>query len=838
MSSEIEGLIASHPSTKELIKYLKEWANIKPARFVLIKGFFLHFQKPLFHILEQVFKKKFIFLNYATRENIRYLKSLNTYSKTTLKFSVLKNTLIKSNFSNQSKVYTKRDFSIKGDTISFWPIELDNPVRAIFFGEEIEELEVYDSIYGTRIKRIEELVLGDLSLAESDNFINISSDNNKIFKGACLSFSDEEKRVEDKIISFDFQYPQLFFHRFDLLKKEIIRLIGLSYKPIIYTKHKNEIPKELRKYVVKSDTTIESGFYSKDLKTIFITDRELFGTIFLVKKGKESDSTKFLRQLEGEIKVGSYLVHEDYGVAIYGGITQEPDNKQFILLKYAEGDELLVPLNQAHKLTKYIAPTDKAPQITRLGKGMWNRLKTKIKKSIGLLARELLEGLAKREISKVSPIDEIKTEAYKDFSDKFAYEETEDQLVAIRQIEEDLMKERPMNRLIVGDVGFGKTEVFMRAAFRIIESGQQVAILAPTTVLVAQHYSVLKERFRGFPVRIASLSRFGLRQENSTAINKINSGEIDIVVGTHRLLSNDVSFKNLGLIVIDEEQKFGVKQKEILKNLNTQVHTITLSASPIPRTLSMALSQILDISIITTPPRGRKPIKTNVVNFAWTKLIDAITFELKRGGQVYFVHNEVRTIDSMKAKLQGYLPSLRIAIGHGQMEPAQLEKVMEDFYNKKYDVLLCTTIIENGLDMPNVNTLIVNNAQNFGLAQLYQLRGRVGRSDEQAYAHLLYSHKSERIEEIVKAEIVETEEYIEKKKPKGYKADQRLQAIHDLQELGSGFSLASRDLEIRGAGNILGKEQHGNILNIGLGLYMQLLNEEIERLKMIKRQNN
>ncbi len=835
MFSEPEKLIASHKATKELISTLKGWEKEKLARFVLVKGFFLHYQNILFKILEKHFKESFIFLNYATRENVRYLKSLQVLRKEELKFSSLKKSLSENNFSNQTKVYEKRDYSIKGDTISFWPIEMENSVRATFFGEDIETLEMFDGVYGTRIKPLDEVTLGDLSLAESDNFINSSGSKSKIFSGVYLSFSEEETGLEDGIISYDLAYPQLFFQRFDILQQEIKRLTEQGYSPLIFTKHPQEIPEKLRKFVQKSDTSLESGFVSKELNTILLTDRELFGTIFLVKKAKESDSSKFLRQLEGEIKVGNYLVHEDYGIAVYGGITQEPDNKQFILLKYAEGDELLIPLNQAYKLTKYIAPTEKAPEITRLGKGMWNSLKARIKKSIGLLARELIEGFAKRELARVDPLSGDASPAYREFVENFEYEETEDQLTAIRQIEEDLLKDKPMNRLIVGDVGFGKTEVFMRAAFKIIESGKQVAILAPTTVLVAQHYSVLKERFKNFPVKIASLSRFGSQEENKKVINQIKSGDIDIVVGTHRLLSTDISFKNLGLIVIDEEQKFGVKQKELFKKLNTTVHTITLSATPIPRTLSMALSQILDISLITTPPQGRKPIQTIVDHFKWGKVVDAITFETKRGGQVYFLHNEVRTINSIKAKLQAYLPSIKVAIGHGQMNPDELERVMEDFYNKKYDVLLCTTIIENGLDMPNVNTIIVNKAQNFGLAQLYQLRGRVGRSEEQAYAYVFYTHKSEDLDKHPdKPEIIETEEYIEHKKPKSDRADQRLKAIHDLQELGSGFSLASRDLEIRGAGNILGKEQHGNILNIGLGLYMQLLNEEMERLKSIR----
>jgi len=832
MSLELEKFIASHSSTKKIISVLKGWVKQKSARILFVKNFFPHYRNILLKILEKEFDSNFLNLNLSTRESVKYAKTIKIYGKEEFTFSSLKNLLAENNFSHQTKVYTKKDFSIKGDTISFWPIELDDPVRASFFGEELEKLEQFDAVYGTKIRSISEVPIGNVKVEEVGSFVELIGNSNQIFPNTILSFSEGTEEA-DETVSYDFIYPQLFFKRFDLLEQEVKRLSGLGYKIIIYTKHEKDLPSSLHRFVESTSDQIESGFVSKEIKTVLITDRELFGTIFLSKKTKETDSTKFLRQLEGEIQIGDFLVHEDYGIAVYGGITQEEEGMAHISLKYAEGDELLMPLTQANKLTKYIAPGEKPPAITRLGKGMWNRLKLKVKKSVGNLAKELLESFAKRELVRIKPLEEANSESYKKFVEEFEYEETEDQIVAIKQIEEDLKKDKPMNRLIVGDVGFGKTEVFMRAAFKVVESGKQVAILAPTTVLVAQHHTVLSDRFKNFPFTVTALSRFGTKDENKEVINKISNGSADIIVGTHKLLSGSVKFKNLGLLVIDEEQKFGVKQKELLKKINVDVHTITLSATPIPRTLSMALSQILDISIITTPPSGRKPIKTIVEHFKWPKVIEAIQFETKRGGQVYFVHNEVQTIGSIKEKLHSFMPELKIAVGHGQQPPEMLEQTMEDFYHKKYDVLLCTTIIENGLDMPNVNTLIVNKAQNFGLSQLYQLRGRVGRSEEQAYAYIYYTHKGDS-DKHDSDKIIEGEETIEKQKIKSDKADQRLRAIDELQELGSGFSLASRDLEIRGAGNVLGREQHGNILNIGLGLYMQLLTEEIDRLKSLK----
>ena len=435
-------------------------------------------------------------------------------------------------------------------------------------------------------------------------------------------------------------------------------------------------------------------------------------------------------------------------------------------------------------------------------------------------------------MAKAQTIPQASSQAFQKFLHEFPYHETADQLRTEKDIYKDLAGDKPMNRLIVGDVGFGKTEMAMRAAYLVAEAGMQVAVLCPTTVLAAQHLKVFTDRFKTTSFKVASMSRFS-KADNKSIAEGIKAGKTDIVIGTHRLLSTDIEFKKLGLIVIDEEQKFGVKQKEKLKQLEYGAHILTLSATPIPRTLSMALSSIQEVSIIQTPPEGRKQVKTFVAKHDKQKIVNAIAAEVNRDGQVYYLHNRVSTILSVYRQLQLLLPGVRFIYGHGQLEPEILEKTIGDFYNGKYDVLICSTIIENGIDMPNVNTIIIEQAQNFGLGQLYQLRGRVGRGERQAYAYLFYEGEDPGKKEAVGEG--ELDEKLLKQKRQHQKYKERLKAILELQELGSGFRLASRDLEIRGAGNLLGREQHGNIRYIGYGLYMQLLAGEIERLKSLNR---
>ena len=532
-------------------------------------------------------------------------------------------------------------------------------------------------------------------------------------------------------------------------------------------------------------------------------------------------SQKLFSDLKG-LKPGDYLVHLDHGIGIYNQqlIINE---KQYYLIEYDQGDKLYVPFGLERKLSRYVAFTE--PKISRLGSSLWQKVKRKVKEETEKFAKELLEIYARREIVTRPPYsgeDEIDFQ----LASSFKYEETPDQAEAIEEIKKDLEKDIPMDRIVCGDVGFGKTEVALRAMVKVVKSGFQVVMICPTTILTNQHFQNFKERLKNLPIKIAMLSRLQSKKEQKEIIEGLKNGRIDIVIGTHRLLSRDIEFKNLGLLIIDDEQRFGVKQKEKFKKIRASLDVLSLSATPIPRTLYMAFSSLKNISLIQTPPIGRLPVKTFILPFKdynpptassrsslrserTPKIIkEAIENEISRGGQVYYLHNRVETIEIVKIFLEKLLPKVRFGIAHGRMKEKELVKVMEDFQNKKIDVLIATTIIENGLDLPNVNTLIVTDSTRLGLSQAYQIRGRIGRSHIQAFAYFFYpSRLSE-------------------------KAKMRLDALKEAEELGSGYKIALKDLEIRGAGNILGREQSGNINKIGLNLYCQILSEAIEKLKL------
>ncbi len=547
------------------------------------------------------------------------------------------------------------------------------------------------------------------------------------------------------------------------------------------------------------------GFKNEKLKISLITDREIYGE-------QNLKHTPIRQQVDQafimELRPNDYVVHLDHGIGRFTKMTSnvvDGITKEYFVLQYAEGDKLYVPVETADKISKYIGLTH--PKLHRLSGGQWYQLTRKIKQEAKVLAQELLKIYAKREMVKIKPFQHDTPED-KELEKTFPYEETIDQARAIADVKHDLEKETPMDRLICGDVGFGKTEVAVRAAFKAVMNKTQVALLSPTTILTQQHYDTFKERLKRFSINVGVLSRFETDKEQEKTIRGLKSGAIDIVIGTHRLLSSDVAFKNLGLIIIDEEQRFGVKAKEKLKALRTQSHILTLTATPIPRTLNIALSGVRDVSVIETAPEGRLPIETYIEPYTEEIIQKAVSAELERGGQVYYLHNKVETISLAAEQLKKLIPQAKIGIAHGRLAEKDLAQAMQDFDTKKTNILVCSTIIENGLDLPNVNTLIVDNATNFGLAQLYQLRGRIGRGQRQAYAYFLYHRK----------------------KLKG-NARKRLQALMEAKKLGSGFQLALRDLEIRGAGNILGKEQHGKVSAIGLSLYTRLLAQAIEELK-------
>ncbi|MBN1331991.1 DEAD/DEAH box helicase [Candidatus Dojkabacteria bacterium] len=749
-----------------------------------------------------------------TSEIERFLQNIEQLDKN-FTYAAVELILEKNGFEICPKVEETGQFSRIGDVISAWPIGYLHPIRIEFFDEEIEKMYIYDEIYGTEVEKISEIIIGDTHILDDKvewGNISIETKADKLAGIYQIIVFGHFPLAADSTIELAMDYPQLFYGRIDLFEREMQRLENAGWKILIQTKHEMQLPDTLKKYLSKK-TDLAAGFLDKKDKTAFFTDRELFGTLFITKEKQKKISSKKARQLlekiEGEVEIGDYLVHEDHGIGLYKGLVRE-NKEEYLSLGYANEDELLIPFNQLHKVTKFINVSSEPPVITTLDRQTWQKIAKKARKSIILFAKDLAEHYAKIELSKAPIIQTSQDAAYEKFVSGFGYEETEDQRATIRDVLSDIASQNPMNRLIVGDVGFGKTEVAMRAAFKVVQDGYQVAVLCPTTVLAMQHYKVFKDRFKKFGMKVDMLSRFRASMENRDTVEKLNNGKIDIIIGTHRLLSSDVKIAKLGLVIIDEEQKFGVRQKEKLKQIKYGAHILSMTATPIPRTLSMALAEIQDISIISTPPKGRKPVATFVHEKNWDEIRNAIKKEVERGGQVYFVHNRVQTIQSVRKKLEALLPEIRFVLGHGQMNESQLEKNITDFYENKYNVLICTTIIENGIDMPNVNTIVIDKAQNFGLGQLYQLRGRVGRSRKQAFAYLFHDGESKE----------------EKKYTK------RLKAIMENQELGAGFKIASSDLEIRGAGNLLGKEQHGNISKIGLALYMQMLAEEIERLRL------
>ncbi|SHF13076.1 transcription-repair coupling factor [Caldanaerobius fijiensis DSM 17918] len=555
--------------------------------------------------------------------------------------------------------------------------------------------------------------------------------------------------------------------------------------------------------------TLSNGFEYPDIRFVVVSDEEIFGTArkkrsFIVKK--EGRIKSF-----AELKPGDYVVHVNHGIGRYVGINKiqvDGVTRDYLYIQYAGADKLYVPVDQLDMIQKYIGSEDAPPKLSKLGGSEWARTKSKVKQSIKNIASELIKLYAERSAMKgyAYPQD---TPWQRQFEDQFPYEETPDQLRAIEEVKADMESDKVMDRLLCGDVGYGKTEVAIRAAFKAAISGKQVAVLCPTTILAEQHYNTFSNRFKDFPIKVDMLSRFRSKERQKETIKGIKDGTVDVVIGTHRLLQKDVVFHDLGLLIIDEEQRFGVRHKERIKQLKKNVDVLTLTATPIPRTLYMSLLNIRDMSVLENPPGERFPVQTYVVEYNDALIRDAILKELNRGGQVYFVYNRVASINNMATYLAQLVPEASIAVAHGQMSEKQLENVMMQFYEGKYDILLCTTIIETGLDIPNVNTIIVYDADNFGLSQLYQLRGRVGRSNRLAYAYFTYR----------------------KDKVLSQEAEKRLEAIKEFTEFGSGFKLALRDLEIRGAGNILGAEQHGHMMSVGYDMYMRLMEEAIKELK-------
>lgn len=562
--------------------------------------------------------------------------------------------------------------------------------------------------------------------------------------------------------------------------------------------------------ILISHGLLSGGFELVNARLVVITEGEIFGQR---KRKKQEQPRGASNRMEPftDLKVGDYVVHINHGVGRYKGIVPLDIGgirKEYLLIKYFGEDKLYVPTDQVSLLQKYLGAEADSPRLSKLGGAEWNRVKSRVRQAVRDMAQELLALYASRETAQGYAFGQDNV-WQKEFEDAFPYEETQDQLKGITDVKRDMEHARPMDRLLCGDVGYGKTEVALRAAFKAVMESKQVAVLVPTTILAQQHYNTFRERFAGYPVKVEMLSRFRSPREQRQIVQELKEGQVDIVIGTHRLVQDDIVFKDFGLLVVDEEQRFGVTHKEKLKKIRTNVDVLTLTATPIPRTLHMSLVGVRDTSLLETPPENRFPVQTYVLEEDPVLIREAIKRELGRGGQVYYVHNRVAGLDNVALWLKSLVPEVRIVVAHGQMREEDLEQIMLDFIDGVYDVMICTTIIESGLDIPNVNTLIVKEANNFGLAQLYQLRGRVGRSNRLAYAYLTFR------KDMVLNEV----------------AEKRLAAIREFTQFGSGYKIAMRDLEIRGAGNLLGAEQHGHIAAVGFDLYCRLLEEAVQEAR-------
>lgn len=643
-----------------------------------------------------------------------------------------------------------------------------------------------------------------------ENIINEFAGKNKIYLNNFLDDTPLE------VLDLDSEPIPIFdanFGKFTDFTKQFE-----NYNILIATDYPERVKEELAEHGVFHFQTVENTFATGSLihglKLLFVTDRELFN-----KSNKNTTSTKrrpYKSKMEyieslNDISEGDYVVHSIHGVGIYGGLTkQEIDGqlKDYLTIEYSNKDRLHIPAEQINLLSRYRGAGNIKPKLSRMGGADWENTKSRVKKEVETIAYDLLKLYARRKMKEgiaFSPDTPMQIE----LEDSFEYIETPDQLKAIKDVKSDMESNTPMDRLICGDVGFGKTEVAMRAIFKAVASGKQVAVIVPTTLLAFQHYSTISERFKPFGVNVELLSRFRSKKEQTETLKHLTIGTCDVVIGTHRLLQKDILFKDLGLLVIDEEHRFGVRHKEKIKEMRENIDILSMSATPIPRTLYMSLSGIKDISVINTPPTNRLPIKTFVGNYNEQALKNAILHELDRDGQVFYLYNRVETILDFKVTLEKLVPNARIAVAHGQMDEKALEEIIVDFSNHEYDILLCTTIIENGIDIPNANTMIIHDSDKLGLAQLYQIRGRVGRRERQAYCYCFYKANKDLTNE----------------------AKERLKAIKEFTTLSSGYRIAMRDIEIRGVGNLLGTKQHGHMVNVGFDTYCQLLEDTVCQLK-------
>ncbi len=836
---------------KDFLKDLKFFTgkNIFSRKEELIYNFLL--DKKCIYVLDE----KFLFYKYPAPENLKnYVIHIEKGSD--IKYHEILNALIKAGYSREEKVYNPGEFAVRGEIIDIFIHGENLPVRIELDFDTVSAIHYFSPETQYNINSVDEIKLFLYNLENLNNEVPVSA---YFKKGDVLFFYSEylELRLKKTFNLLleeqeDIFNPDEIFKFIEKNKQIYIRELPYGYDSIHFKVNlippyngnldaaisdiKEELNKGNRITVVADNELslkqlkeairieninfvtgeITTGFIFEELKEGFIKESEITGKVKLSQE-RETYLFEQIGDIE-ELQEGEYVVHQDYGIGIYRGIKrvkQGETEKDFIEIEYANNAKMLVPFDKIGKIHRYIGDSEKPPELSRLDNKSFQKIKKRVEISVTGIARQLLELYAIRNSIKGFrfPAD---TEWQKEFELKFPYQETESQLKCMEEIKKDMESFRPMDRLLCGDSGYGKTELAVRAAFKAVMAGKQVALLCPTTILAHQHHRVFSERMKDYPVKIEVLSRLVPQSQQRKIIKELKEGIVDIIIGTHRLIQDDVKFKDLGLLIIDEEQKFGVLHKEKIKLLKKNVDVLTMTATPIPRTLYMSLSGIRDISILETSPPGRKPVITKIVSFRPEIIREAILRELKRGGQVFFLHNRVQSIQAMAEYLKRLVPEARIGIAHGQMDPEELELVMLEFIDKNYDVLVCTTIIESGIDLPNVNTIIVNRADTFGLAQLYQIRGRTGRSNVQSYAYLLIPSEKAITETAIK----------------------RLTTLFEYNSPGSGFKIAMRDLEIRGAGNIFGPQQHGNILAVGLEMYCKILSNVLKRLKGEKREES
>ena len=825
-------------------------------------------------------KKPAIIVTYPTAlfEKVVTKKELE---KNTLKVAVGENLsldfvneiLFEYKFTRVDFVTEPGDFSLRGGIIDVFSFSNDEPYRIEFFGDEIDSIRTFDVETQLSKEKLKKMAImpnvENKNLQESrESFLKyispetvifaknidiISGQLDKFYSKAEEAFADVSKEVKhakpeelfcdgtfiknqlqdfslvdfgnsisnEKVeIAFKTKPQPSFNKQFNLLIDDLNEHYKAGFTNYIFCANEQQA-KRFHDIFDDADQEVHyetlvfplyQGFVDIEQKLVCYTDHEIFERYhkFRLKNGYAKKQAITLQELN-KLEIGDYVTHMDHGIGKFGGLQKidvQGKKQEAIKLVYGERDILYVSIHSLHKISKFNGKDGKAPKIYKLGSGAWKKIKQKTKARVKHIAFNLIQLYAKRKLEKgfaFGPDTHIQHE----LEGSFMYEDTPDQFTATQDVKNDMEKEQPMDRLVCGDVGFGKTEVAVRAAFKAVDNGKQVAILVPTTILAFQHYQTFTERLKDFPIKIDYLNRFRTAKQKSEAINGVNDGSIDIIIGTHQLTNKKLQFKDLGLLIIDEEQKFGVAVKDKLKTLKENVDTLTLTATPIPRTLQFSLMAARDLSVIKTPPPNRHPIDTNVIRFSEETIRDAISYEISRGGQVFFIHNRIENIKEVAGLIQRLVPSAKIGIGHGQMEGKKLEGLMLGFMNNEFDVLVSTTIVESGLDVPNANTIFINNANNFGLSDLHQMRGRVGRSNKKAFCYFITPPFHMMTDD----------------------ARKRIEALVLFSDLGSGISIAMKDLEIRGAGDLLGGEQSGFINDIGFDTYQKILQEAIEELK-------